>query len=168
MGVFQVQCSGTPVPHPPTPPPTPAPPPTPERPYMVNPCRSDTYSKLPFCDPKLPIMDRVEDAIGRMTLPEKISNLGSGAGPVKGLGLESYNWWSEATHGISHNRNDAKTPYETNFAFPITTAMSFNRTLWWLTGSRIGREGRAFMNAGNAYSTFWAPVINLAREPRWG
>lgn len=24
------------------------------------------------------------------------------------------------------------------------------------------------MNAGNAYSTFWAPVINLAREPRWG
>ena len=24
------------------------------------------------------------------------------------------------------------------------------------------------MNAGNGYSTFWAPVINLAREPRWG
>ena len=24
------------------------------------------------------------------------------------------------------------------------------------------------MNAGNAFSTFWAPVINLAREPRWG
>ena len=24
------------------------------------------------------------------------------------------------------------------------------------------------MNAGKAYSTFWAPVINLASEPRWG
>jgi beta-glucosidase-like glycosyl hydrolase len=24
------------------------------------------------------------------------------------------------------------------------------------------------MNAGNSYSTFWAPVVNLAREPRWG
>ena len=24
------------------------------------------------------------------------------------------------------------------------------------------------MNEGNAFSTFWAPVINLAREPRWG
>jgi beta-glucosidase-like glycosyl hydrolase len=24
------------------------------------------------------------------------------------------------------------------------------------------------MNAGNGYSTFWAPVVNLAREPRWG
>ena len=24
------------------------------------------------------------------------------------------------------------------------------------------------MNAGHGYSTFWAPVVNLAREPRWG
>ena len=24
------------------------------------------------------------------------------------------------------------------------------------------------MNDGNAWSTYWAPVINLAREPRWG
>ena len=36
------------------------------------------------------------------------------------------------------------------------------------TGDQIGREARAMMNAGNGYSTFWAPVINLAREPRWG
>ena len=24
------------------------------------------------------------------------------------------------------------------------------------------------MNAGKSYSTFWAPVVNLASEPRWG
>ena len=64
--------------------------------------------------------------------------------------------------------NDHTTPYETNFAFPITTAMSFNRSLWKATGAQIGREARAFMNQGNAWSTYWAPVINLAREPRWG
>ena len=29
-------------------------------------------------------------------------------------------------------------------------------------------QARAMMNVGTAYSTFWAPVINLAREPRWG
>ena len=56
----------------------------------------------------------------------------------------------------------------TKFAFPITTGMSFNRTLWQLTGRQIGREARALMNVGIAFSTFWAPVINLAREPRWG
>ena len=46
--------------------------------------------------------------------------------------------------------------------------MSFNRSLWTVTGRQIGREARAMMNAGNGYSSFWAPVINLAREPRWG
>ena len=45
---------------------------------------------------------------------------------------------------------------------------SFNRTLWRVTGAQIGREARAMMNAGNGFSSFWAPVINLAREPRWG
>ena len=156
VGVFTVDCSGDPVPPPPSPP------------YEVNPCRSPQYSKLPFCDTKRPIEERVADAISRMTTAEKISNLGSGAGPVAGLGLNSYNWWSEATHGISHTRFDDTTPYATNFPFPITTGMSFNRTLWRVTGRAIGTEARAFLNVGNAYSTFWAPVINLAREPRWG
>ena len=57
---------------------------------------------------------------------------------------------SPGRHGIASGRNDAQTPHETNFAFPITTGMSFNRSLWHATGQRIGREGRAFMNAGNA------------------
>ena len=76
--------------------------------------------------------------------------------------------WSEATHGISHVRWSARTPAATSFAFPITTASSFNRSLWHATGRAIALEARAAMNNGDAYSTFWAPVINLAREPRWG
>ena len=40
--------------------------------------------------------------------------------------------------------------------------------MWELTGRQISMEGRALSNQGQAYSTFWAPVINLAREPRWG
>ena len=101
---------------------------------LVNPCLNATFSSLPFCDPALSVTDRVDDLVRRMTLEEKISNLGSAAGPVKAAGLRAYQWWSEATHGISQVRNDAATPYETNFAFPITTAASFNRTLW----ARIG------------------------------
>lgn len=42
--------------------------------------------------------------------------------------------------------------------------MSFNRSLWKLVGRQIGREARAAMNTGNAFSTFWAPDINLARD----
>ena len=96
------------------------------------------------------------------------SDTGTGTGALPSLGLPPYNWWSEATHGISHVRNDATTPYESNFALPITTGGAFNRTLWRVTGNAIAREARAFMNAGNAYSTYWAPVINLVRDPRWG
>ena len=33
-------------------------------------------------------------------------------------------------------------------------------------GRQIGREARAAMNVGNAFSTFWAPVINLARDAK--
>ena len=32
----------------------------------------------------------------------------------------------------------------------------------------IGTEARALMNLGKAGSDFWAPVVNLARDGRWG
>lgn len=60
-------------------------------------------------------------------------------------------------------RYTAETPFASNTALPITTGCAFNRSLWRATGNQIGREARAFMNAGNAYSTYWAPVINLVR-----
>ena len=84
------------------------------------------------------------------------------------LTVAKYDWWSEATHGVASGNHGAHDVSTTNFAFPITTGMAFNRSLWRATGRAIGIEARAAMNVGKAYSTFWAPVINLAREPRWG
>lgn len=158
IGISNVSCSGDPEPEPK------------HEGRLHNPCldASASFASMPFCNASKPIDERVEDMISRMTVSEKICSLGSGACAVESLGLKSYNWWSEATHGISHVQNGGETPFETNFAFPITTAMAFNRSLWKSTGQRIGVEARAFMNAGNAFSTYWAPVINLAREPRWG
>ena len=83
---------------------------------------------------------------------------------INSIGIPAYTWWNEASTGVASDDNAVTT----KFAFPITTGMSFNRTLWKETGAQIGREARALMNAGKAYSTFWAPVVNLAREPRWG
>ena len=139
-------------------------------PHLNNPCldASKPYQKMKWCDATLPINERVQDMLVRMSLTEKIDALDTVEKGIDSLGLVPYNWWSEATHGISHVSNGEKTPYESNFAFPITTGMAFNRTLWKRTGAQIGREARAFMNQGNAWSTYWAPVINLAREPRWG
>lgn len=35
-------------------------------------------------------------------------------------------------------------------------------------GSAISTEGRVFNNVGHAGNTFWAPNINIFRDPRWG
>jgi beta-glucosidase-like glycosyl hydrolase len=144
----------------------------PRGPWLNNPCinASSAMSSLPWCDYTLSVDVRAADAVSRLSLSEKINALGTNTGPLDSLELNAYNWWSEATHGISHVRDgpSSTTPKETNFALPITTAGSFNRSLWTATGRQIGVEARAFMNAGNAYSTYWAPVINLVRDPRWG
>lgn len=137
----------------------------------MNPCLTNaTFKSAKFCDFTLGIDERAADIVSRLTIPEKISALGTATHALPSVGLPPYNWWSEATHGISHVRDGpgSSTPEETNFALPITTAGSFNRTVWSATGHAIGVEARAFMNAGNAYSTYWAPVINLVRDPRWG
>ena len=121
---------------------------------------------MPFCNVTLPLESRARDMIGRMTLTEKIASLGNSAPGVAGLGTHPYQWWEEASSGVDVRGQLGNG--STKFAYPATTGMSFNRSLWRATGAQIGREARALMNAGEVYSTFWAPVINLAREPRWG
>eukprot|EP00325_Prymnesiales_sp_UTEX-LB-985_P000241 CAMPEP_0174703322 /NCGR_PEP_ID=MMETSP1094-20130205/7308_1 /TAXON_ID=156173 /ORGANISM="Chrysochromulina brevifilum, Strain UTEX LB 985" /LENGTH=773 /DNA_ID=CAMNT_0015901231 /DNA_START=17 /DNA_END=2338 /DNA_ORIENTATION=+ len=132
--------------------------------WQNNPCLDSTqpYHAQPWCDTSLPIDTRVADMLSRMTMAEKLPNLDTGGAEIKSLNLAPYNWWEEASTGVSGGKQSTK------FAYPITTGMSFNRTLWQLTGRQIGHEARSLMNAGQAGSTFWAPVINLAREPRWG
>ena len=134
---------------------------------LKNPCLDAAHAAEPWCDATLALDARVDDMLARMSLEEKIGSLDTVSPAIESLGIPAYNWWSEATHGISHVDNDV-IEFESNFALPITTAMSFNRSLWHATAAQIGREARAFMNAGSAGSTYWAPVINLAREPRWG
>ena len=141
----------------------------PPPPLLQNPCMNTSlpFSRQLWCNPAADLGARVEDMLHRMTAEEKISLLGTSSPAVPSLGLGPYNWWSEASHGVASGGHGAREIPTTNFAFPITTAMAFNRSLWRATGGAIGREARAAMNLGKAYSTFWAPVINLAREPRW-
>ena len=96
--------------------------------------------------------------ISRMSMEEKLYYLAIRSPAAPSLGLPAYNWWEEATHGVTPQGHQGDA---TNVAFPITTAMSFNRSLWRATGALIGTEARALMNIGKAGSDFWAPVVNL-------
>lgn len=99
---------------------------------------NDMTKSLPFCTVSLHIRDRVNDLIGRLTLQEKIGLLVNNAAPVPRLGILGYEWWSEALHGVSNVGPGTKFgdefPGATSFPQVITTAASFNDSLW----ERIG------------------------------
>ena len=128
-------------------------------------CQSAPPSTWPVCNTQLSLDARSADIVSRLTIADKISALGTGTPALNSVGLPSYNWWSEGAHGISHVNNAAPTPWASNTILPITASCSFNRSLWTATGNQIGREARAFMNVGHADSTYWAPVINIVRDP---
>ena len=65
--------------------------------------------------------------------------------------------------------SDGWPPYNLNTVEQMTLANSFNRSLWRATAAALGREARAFYNLGGANGqTFWAPMANIVRDPRWG
>ncbi|KAF3457348.1 hypothetical protein FNV43_RR02005 [Rhamnella rubrinervis] len=129
------------------------------RPFACDPNNKLTKS-FKFCGTSVPISERVTDLIGRLTLQEKFCC------------IESYEWWSEALHGVSNVGPGTKFggdfPGATSFPQVITTAASFNDSLWELIGQVVSDEARAMYNGGAAGLTYWSPNVNILRDPRWG
>jgi beta-glucosidase len=123
-----------------------------------------------YLDPSQPIDVRVDDLVSRMTLEEKISQLVNQARAVPRLGIPEYDWRSEALHGI------AGAGIATVFPAPMGISATFDVPLVHDMAAAIGTEGRAKHNlavrAGRRDILegldFWAPNINIARDPRWG
>lgn len=134
-------------------------------------CQHVPASSLPFCDLSLPRATRVQDLVGRLSLTEKALQLGTGTPPVPRVGLTSYNYWNEALHGVARSpgvRFRGKLGFATAFPQVLTLASSFDRELWADVAGTIGKEARAFRNAGLAGGTVFTPNINIYRDPRWG
>ncbi|KAI8522612.1 hypothetical protein RHMOL_Rhmol13G0009500 [Rhododendron molle] len=131
-----------------------------------------TTKDFPFCRVSLPVAERVRDFIGRLTLEEKIKLLGSTAEAVPRLGIKEYEWWSEALHGVSNvgpaTKFGGEFPGATVFPQVISTAASFNASLWEQIGGVVSDEARAMYNGRMAGLTYWSPNVNIFRDPRWG
>ncbi len=128
-------------------------------------------SSLPYEDPSLPLDQRVNDLVSRMTLEEKVSQLTHVADAVPRLGMPGYNWWNEGLHGV------ARAGFATVFPQAIGMAATFDEPLMRQIGDVISTEFRAKYYAnlhqdGSAdwYKglTVWSPNINIFRDPRWG
>ncbi len=126
--------------------------------------------KNTFRDHTLPIEKRIDDLIGKLTLEEKIGFLMHDNPAVDRLGIKPYSWWGEAGHGVSRNGKASVFPQS------IGLAATFDKELLTKVATVISNEARAKYNIAQemenygAYAglSFWAPNINLFRDPRWG
>ena len=122
-----------------------------------------------YLDTSLPPQVRAADLVHRMTLQEKVSQLVNGARAIPRLGVPSYNWWSEALHGVAVNGT-------TEFPEPVGLGATFDAPGVHEMAHDIGIEGRVVhgqaVRAGRSTIfhglDFWAPNINIFRDPRWG
>ena len=127
-------------------------------------------STPPYLNPSLPLSERVDDLVSRMTLEEKASQLVNQARAIPRLQVPGYDWWSEALHGVA-NAGTA-----TVFPEPIGLAATFDSSLIHDMAVVISTEARAKHNqavrAGRRDIMegldFWSPNINIFRDPRWG
>jgi beta-glucosidase len=123
-----------------------------------------------YLDPVLPIDQRVDDLVGRMTLAEKVSQMQNQAPSISRLHIAEYDWWSEGLHGI------ARSGYATVFPQAIGLAATWDTALVHRVADTISTEARAKYNEAlrtNNHSiyyglTLWSPNINIVRDPRWG
>ncbi len=126
-------------------------------------------SSFPFMNPKLSPEERAADLVHRMTLEEKASQLVNQARAIQRLGVPAYDWWSEALHGVAVDGT-------TEFPEPIGLAATFDVPRIHEMATAIGTEGRIKHaqdeRAGHSNIfeglDFWAPNVNIFRDPRWG
>ncbi len=134
--------------------------------------------------------ERAADLVSRMTLAEKVAQLRSNSAPaIPRLGVQQYTYWSEGQHGVNALYGDTNpgnvtggvhaTSFPTNFA----STMSWDPRLVYNETTAISDEARGFLDKSlwdtgqndlgpspndYGYLTYWAPTVNMDRDPRWG
>lgn len=123
-----------------------------------------------FRDVSKSVQVRAADLVSRLTLEEKAQQLMHNSPAIERLGILPYNWWNESLHGV------ARTGRATVFPQNIGLAATFDEDLIQRMGEAISDEAWAKYNIAQKlenygqYSgiTFYAPNVNIFRDPRWG
>ena len=143
---------------------------------LLSGCTDKKTYEYPFQDPSLKVDERVENLISLLTPEEKVGLMMNKSVSVDRLGIPSFNWWSEACHGL---RAVGYTVYPQY----IGLSASFNPEMVYDVFESISDEARANWNRsereynvglgtfffyGNPELAFWCPNVNIFRDPRWG
>ncbi|WP_414859327.1 glycoside hydrolase family 3 C-terminal domain-containing protein [Paenibacillus haidiansis] len=114
--------------------------------------------------------ERAKRLVSQMTLSEKVHQMLHAAPAIERLNVKAYNWWNESLHGV------ARAGVATVFPQAIGLAATFDEELLAEVAEAIATEARAKFNMQQDFDdtdiykglTFWAPNVNIFRDPRWG
>ncbi len=129
---------------------------------------AQTAARPLYLDPSKPIGQRVSDLIGRLTLEEKAELLNHTNTGIPRLNIPLWGGWNQTLHGVW-----SKEP-TTLFPAPIAMGATWDPALVHSIADAMSDEGRALYNSGAEGPrtrhglVYRSPVINLARDPRWG
>lgn len=130
----------------------------------------EPVSKLPlYLNTAYSFEERAADLVSRLTLEEKQSLLGNNMAAIPRLGIKPMNVWSEALHGILAGANPG-VGIEGPTSFPNSVALgsAWDPELMQREAAAIADEARAIHQTGTKGLTYWSPVVEPIRDPRWG
>jgi beta-glucosidase len=144
----------------------------------VGPSSAATHDSSPatpiYLNPAFRPAERAADLVSRMTTAEKAAQMDSSQAPaIPRLGVAAWGWWNESNHGVSHmtlkpTGNASILTNTTVYPTDLAMGSTWNPGLVYAEARQIGAEAREVAPGNTENLDFFAPTVNLSRDPRWG
>src|SRR6201995_5776656 len=118
--------------------------------------------------------ERAADLVARMTTAEKAAQMDSSQAPaIPSLGVAAWGWWNESNHGVNASTltpsgNATTLTNTTSYPSDLSMGSTWNPDLVYAEARQIGAEAREVSPGNTENLDFYAPTVNLSRDPRWG
>jgi beta-glucosidase len=140
---------------------------------VASPGRAATAPPI-YLNPAYPPAERAADLVSRMTTAEKAAEMDSSRAPaIPRLGVAAWGWWNESNHGVNASTltpsgNATILVNTTSYPSDLSMGSTWNPGLVYREARQIGAEAREVSPGNTENLDFYAPTVNLARDPRWG
>ena len=127
-----------------------------------------------YLNPAYPPAERAADLVSRMTTAEKAAQMDSSQAPaIPRLGVAAWGWWNESNHGVNASTltpsgNATILTNTTSYPSDLSMGSTWNPGLVYREARQIGAEAREVSPGNTENLDFYAPTVNLSRDPRWG
>ena len=127
-----------------------------------------------YLNPAYSPTERAVNLVSRMSLAEKAAQMDSSRPPaIARLGVAAWGWWNESNHGVNAltatpSGNATTVTNTTSYPSDLSMGSTWNPALVYQEAGMIGDEAREVAPNNTENLDFYAPTVNLSRDPRWG